>query len=227
MPRRPSLRSRPLRLAVAVGLPVSMLLGACAPHARVYSSDPVDAEGQALETDRVDLLLLEDGVRRGLLPGETLRLEGRAFVIEGPADADGNRPSESVSVTVVEALRARLADGTERWIDVHTPDDLQDYSSLPRIQAIDTADGERIVLGEEGDLVARWSTDRLSILVGPEGDPDPRVISLDTVSRVELHEPDLFRSTLASPAFWIVGAAATGLAIWLAGVGDEDSLATR
>lgn len=226
MLRRSSIRPhRPWRL-VAV-LCALGFASACASSARVYSVVPVDREGAPVEIARIDLIRFDDGTRRALVPGESLGLAGQTLVIEGPVRADGTRRTESFAVDAVESLRRPLEDGTDDWIEVRTPADLGAFETLPRIQRIDTAAGRSIEFDTAAPRTARWSADRLAIVVeGPDPD-DSESIGLDEIARIELFEPDALGSTLASPGFWIVGAAAAGLVIWLADAEDEDSLATN
>lgn len=205
----------------------STTLSACSPAARVYSVVPVDREGAPVDIGRIDLIRFDDGTRRSLLPGESLSLVGRTLVLEGTPRADGSRPSESFAVRSVESFRQPLEDGTDHWIEIRTPGDLDEFDTLPRIHSIDTAQGERVVLGEESGRSARWSADRLAIVIDGAGSDQVERIELDTIARVELFVPDALGATLASPGFWIVGAAAAGLVIWLAGAQDEDTLATN
>lgn len=210
-----------------LSLIASTTLTACSPAARVYSVVPVDREGTPVDIARIDLILFDDGVRRALLPGESLALVGHALVIEGAPRTDGSRPSESFAVRSVESLRQPLEDGTDHWIEVRTPADLDEFDTLPRIESIDTAQGDRVVLGEGSGRSARWSADRLAIVIEGEDSEEVETLELDTIARVELFVPDALGSTLASPGFWIVGAAAAGLVIWLADAQDEDTLATN
>lgn len=205
----------------------AIALTACAPSARIYSVVPVDREGTPIDVSRIDLVRFDDGSRRSLQPGESLALVGQSLVIEGAARADGSRPSESFAVRAVESLRQPLADGTEHWIEVRTPADLDEFETLPRIQSIDTSDGRHFDLDAAGGRTARWSADRLSIVIEGGDAKESETVDLDAIARVELFAPDALGSTLASPGFWLVGAAAAGLVIWLADAQDEDSLATN
>lgn len=200
---------------------------ACAPSVRVYSTVPVDREGRPLDVALLDLVLLEDGTRRPLLPGESLSLIGQSFVIEGPPRTDGTRASQSIAVDAIESVRQTSADGTQHWIEVRTPRDLATYTALPRIQWLETSEGERVDIANDRGRSARWSEDRLAIEIVQDGSDPIRSIALDAIGRVELFAPDLVGSTLKSPVFWIVGAAAAGLAIWIADAQDDESLAIR
>ena len=102
-----------------------------------------------------------------------------------------------------------------------------EFDVLPRLKKITMGDGEVIEPGRE--LKARWSANRLEILVGPKGaeERELRRLSLDEIESIQVADTNPMKSTLLSARFWIVVGAAVGLVWFVAGREDADNTAVK
>ena len=211
-------RMRRILAPIAIGVVLGQLL-ACGVPPRLYRDPPVDGRGAPIDFSRIRAIVLESRDRHRVGERDTVRFLGDRIVIQHP----GAKPEdETYLLDEIAAVEFATEGGRLEAVDVRTPDDLLDFPDLPRIDRIRTRDGR--TLGGEGFDV-RWSLDRLGLVVH-EGD-SMEEIPLSEVAEVELYDPDFLHSTLASPAFWAVGAVAAGLVVWIGTRQDEDSLATR
>jgi hypothetical protein len=219
--------NRPLYRPVCALLAASLLLASCSPPPSIYSRDPVDEDGEPLSNFELRGLELRDHTRYELAEGEILFFESGTLIIRSRVRPDGSRRQRVFDLDELELLKVRRSDGSEAWYPVATPADLTEYDVLPRVDEIVLVDGERIPVGR--DNKARWAPGKLAILVGPRGaeDAELRPLSLEEIQTIRLSDTNPVKSTLLSPKFWIVGAAAVGVAWWIAGRADTDNLAVE
>lgn len=205
----------------ALALVLATLLAACSRPPRIYSDLPVHPDGSAVEIGRVRAIVLEAEGRRVLAGSELLSFGEGFFEIV----ADDN-VLDRFALSGIAALEVENAEGELESIDIRSPDDLLEFEDLPRIQRVTTLEGRTYLLGE-GEGRAVWRSDRLALnILDPLG-AQVAEVGLEEIHELVLFEPDLLGATLASPAFWVVGAAAAGLVVWISGQQDEEGLATR
>lgn len=190
-------------------------LAGCA-TARVYSQDPLAADGSPLPLGRVTALLFEDGGFEEFDPPLALRVEDGEFLA-----ADGRR----WAAAQVEAVEVARPGGGLDELAVLTPDDLAGSTDPPRLEALVTRDGERVEFpaGRDG---WRWSTSGLGIVL-LRGPAAGREFALDEVQRIELYRPSLLDATVKSPAFWVAAAVGVGLFVWVQQDPDDRELAIQ
>ena len=212
-------RHRPGLIALALVLAAS--LAACSTPPRIYSSLPVRPDGRAVEVGRVRAIVLEAEGRRVLAVSEQLSFGEGFFEI-----AEDSEVVDRYALTGIATLEVENAEGDLEAIDIRSPDDLLEFEDLPRIQRVTTLEGQTYLLGD-GKGRAAWRSDRLALnILDPLGTRVAEV-GIEEIHELVLFEPDLLGATLASPAFWVVGAAAAGLVVWINGRQDEEDLATR
>lgn len=218
--RRPLL---PVRLLLA-GL---LLLAACSRPPAIYSRNPVDEEGRPFSEQELTGLELVDHTRYELREGESLNIESGVLVIRSRIRSDGSRRQRIFDLDEVELLRVRDQEGREGWYEVGTPSDLAAFDVLPHLEMITLLDGESIPV--DRDTRARWSANRLEILVGPKSvaDSELRVVSLDEVETIRIESTSPLKATLLSPKFWIVAGVAIGVAWFIAGQENSDNIAVE
>ena len=204
-----------------------ILLGACSPPPAIYSRNPVDDDGDRLDTHTLIGLELRDHTRYELSEGESLQIEAGVLVIRSRVRTDGSRRQRAFDLDEVELLKVRRDDGREVWYPVATPVDLIEFDVLPRLEKVTMGDGEVIELNK--DIQARWSANRLEILVGPKGteDKDLRSLPLDEIESIQIADTNPMKATLLSPRFWIVAGVAVGLAWFIAGRENSDNTAVE
>lgn len=209
----------------AVALSTALLLAACSASPRLYSHRPAEADGTPVALNALHAIVLESEGRRLLRPGETARFDDEAIVLQG---GDADAAPERIELSHIDRLELRGADGRLRAVPVRSPDDLLEFSSLPRVTEILTRDGRRLEVDGER-RVARFGLDRLAVEVVDADDASVvhARVTLDEIDSLVLYEPDLLGATLRSPAFWLVSAAAAGLVVWIGDQGDERSLAVE
>jgi hypothetical protein len=212
-------RHRPGVFALAFVL--ATLLAACSTPPRIYSDLPVHPDGSAVEIGLVRAIVLEAQGRRVLARSERLSFGEGFFEI-----SDDETVLDRFALSGIASLEVENLEGELELVDIRSPDDLLEFEDLPRIQRVTTLDGQTYLLGD-GKGRAVWRSDRLALdILDPLG-AQIAEIGLDEIHELVLFEPDLLGATLASPAFWVVGAAAAGLVVWINGRQDEEGLATR
>lgn len=190
--------------AVLIGL---MALIACSPPQRLYSTHPVDRDGDPLPFERATAVVFESGSTLHLRPGERLVLDGTLVeLIPAPGQPDARLRSWPLSQ--VKQLKWTSMEGENVEADVLTPDDLQSYETLPRIRRIVMRDGHTVEITK--GIRTRWAPGELALEV-VDADDEITDLALPDIAEVELHQSNLVASTFKSPAFWIAGAAAAGL----------------
>ena len=198
------------------------MLGGCAAQSRLYSRQPVTADGRPVPVQNATKVVFEDGTSYRLEEREVAEIRGDTLRVLG-----SQYGTAVWGLSRVEGIEYRDERGRLHWADVRTPEDLETFDSLPPIESIVLTDGRTRDLPEEG-LQARWDVTGLNIVLADAENPDwenAEPIALSDVHSLELYEPNLATSTIATPRFWI-GVAAAGLAFFLiARSGDEEDLA--
>jgi hypothetical protein len=201
---------------------LALLVLGCAPQ-RIYSVNPVDKAGRPLPLDHALGLEFETGEVTILQRGESLTVaDGNFEIVEPREDREG--PTRW-PVSQVARLGWRTPDGMQEWIDVLSPDDLQGFDPIPRIYQIETTDGVVLDLTDTG-YRPDWSPGGLELELYDDSEL-VRSIPLEDIRTVTLYDPSLVDSTLKSPAFWVAGAAATGLFLWISDNADDRDNATK